>query len=159
MLATMLGVADQALILGVDDPIEHLKWNLTDQDGKTIADLADVDGALTTLDGQSDRAIDRHRHGPADASGLAGPGVPQAKLSDQAFGHEQAIGARVHQGVVDLDEADLIRGDQAAFAILNVKKVLDPGGDNRLAHQLGLHATLPIALVGLKVLIQLVYLV
>jgi len=57
----MLGIFDQALATWVNDPIEQFERDLTDQDRKSVADLADVDCTITSLDGQSGGTI--HRQG------------------------------------------------------------------------------------------------
>jgi len=57
----MLGISDQALATWVNDPIEQFERDLTDQDRESVADLADVDCTITSLDGQSAGTI--HRQG------------------------------------------------------------------------------------------------
>ena len=61
VFAAVLGVADEALASRVDDPVEQFERNLADQDGELIADLADVDRTISSLDGQTHRAKHWHR--------------------------------------------------------------------------------------------------
>ena len=55
----MIGIADQPATLGVDDPVERFQRDLTDEDGVLIVDLADIKGAVTSLDRQPRGAVDR----------------------------------------------------------------------------------------------------
>ena len=61
----MLGVADQALALGIDDPVEQFERYLAEQDGELITDFADVDGRVASPNGQTDCA--KHRRGQRSA--------------------------------------------------------------------------------------------
>ena len=56
-LAAVVGIADQPLSLGVDDPVESFERDLADQDRVFIADLPDIKRTITPLDRQPHRAI------------------------------------------------------------------------------------------------------
>ena len=42
MFAVVIGVADEALLDGVDDEVQTLERNLADQDGTIIGDFGDI---------------------------------------------------------------------------------------------------------------------
>ena len=62
--ATVVGIADQSLALGIDDPVKCLERNLADQDRVFVADLPDVERAIATLNRQADCAVDGNRKSP-----------------------------------------------------------------------------------------------
>ncbi|MCY2996131.1 MAG: hypothetical protein NTY19_51020 [Planctomycetota bacterium] len=53
VLAVVGGVARQTTPLKVDDKVEHLQWDLSDQSGNVVGDLHDVNRAEPAVDGQS----------------------------------------------------------------------------------------------------------
>ena len=52
LFAAMFRVADQTLVLHIDDEIQHLQGDLPNQDRKFVGDLADIEGTLAPLDCQ-----------------------------------------------------------------------------------------------------------
>src|SRR5436189_266009 len=53
VLAAVGRVADQALAAGVDDEVEKLEWDLTDQHRHIVGNFHDVGCAIAALDGQA----------------------------------------------------------------------------------------------------------
>ena len=61
VLAVVGGVARQTTPLKVDDEVQHLQGDLSDQNRDVVGDLHDVHGAEPLVDGQSYGLIDGDR--------------------------------------------------------------------------------------------------
>jgi hypothetical protein len=88
MFAAVRWVADQTLVLHIDDEIEQFQGDLANQDRQVVGDLADIEGAFAPLDCQPHRGVHWHGNRPTNASRISGAVMPKAKLRDQPLGKQ-----------------------------------------------------------------------
>ena len=110
MFAAVSRVASHSSSLKIDDQIQHLQRNLTDENWNVIRHFHHVHGAETVQDGDADGIINRNLMNAGAVSDSFFRDFVQTELLNQPRRQGQRGGAGIHQRVFHNDPAYLIGG-------------------------------------------------
>lgn len=118
-------VADKRVASHVDDEVQVLERNLTDQNGHTVGNFEDVHRAASTPDRQPHRFVDGCFRRPCRAEDSPGTSLRETQLLDQTRGNGKERGTGIDQSISNVQNPSVFRRDPTAFRIPKILEVFD----------------------------------
>src|SRR5262249_19824645 len=118
---------------------ENRERDHADQRRAMIGELRDLDRAITSLNSESDGAVNSKGCGSGRRPSPSGSKLPEPQLLDQMFRERKGCRSGGEHRVVHVEPADLIGGDLSFQDLLNIEEVFDLGRNDYFAHLGCLH--------------------